>query len=54
MTETEMQLRISMKLRTMKDGEIRIIIRNGEIKHVNALEEIKDPPRSSENPVTKF
>ena len=42
MTEAEMQEKISTKLKTMKDGEIRIIIRKGEIKHVNALEEIKE------------
>lgn len=54
MTEVEMQAKISWKLKTMKDGEIRIIVRNGEIKHVNALEEIKEPRHSSENRITKF
>ena len=54
MTEVEMQLRISEKLKTMQDGEIRIIVRNGEIKHVNAMEEIKEPRYSSENRLTKF
>ena len=48
MTEIEMQNRISGKLKTMRDGEIRIIIRNGEIKHINVLEEIKDRPYSAE------
>ena len=54
MTEVEMQAKISWKLKTMKDGEIRIIVRNVEIKHVNALEEIKEPRHGSENRLTKF
>lgn len=54
MTKTEMWHRVDLKLSTMQDGEIIIIVRNGQIKHVNALEEIKEPSHSSEKPITKF
>lgn len=54
MTKSEMWTRVDSKLSTMKDGEIRIIVRNGEIKHVNTLEEIKEPTRHSENHSQNF
>lgn len=46
MTETEMYHRIGKKLQRMKNGEIRLIVRNGEVKYVNVLEEyVPDPPQ---------
>ena len=44
-TDLEAILRTQEKLRQMKNGEIRLIVRNGEIKYINVLEEyIPDPP----------
>ena len=36
-------------MKTMKNGEIRLLVRNGEIKYVNRVEEVfwKDIPPTS-------
>lgn len=32
---------IEMVLKDMKSGEIRIIVRGGEVKHINTVQEVK-------------